>query len=511
MRLRLLGVAALAVVLAVAALLVVRFRDSGTNERAQVAAAEPREGESEQVEGARAPGPADFAGELQEVTERVEAFNNAKASGKFGKKVAATTNPATGWVGSQVLNEATDDWEPAVAADPSQPYVYLLTTRYGVDAPGCAKQCPQPFIALTVSADGGATWDDQRAICLCLGTKGEFDPTIEVVPNTGAVYSAFLLGDRHDGFSTVFTKSTDHGAHWSTPVHVYGNVSWTDKPEVTTSSDGKDVYVSWNGPQGGDLYVGVSHDYGATWTQQQLSSDKRYYYAYDARVLSDDRTVVFSESSLVYNGLKNVDDSGGIWHHAIISRDKGATWDNIVVAKVQNGEACVALGCGPDFYTGQTSVVSDAPGHLVFAYEGATITRGPQRVYVARSSDSGRTWTTGAPLSVNGENATGPRLASSGGGNVRMWYMQTTGGDNPDAWNVFYRTSTNGGATWSASVKISDEDGNAAAYVNADGSFDEIYGDYGEIAITSKGKTIATWGEGLSWTGPGGTWFNVQK
>jgi hypothetical protein len=52
-------------------------------------------------------------------------------------------------------------------------------------------------------------------------------------------------------------------------------------------------------------------------------------------------------------------------------------------------------------------------------------------------------------------------------------------------------------------------DGNPG-YINANG-FDEIYGDYGEIAITSAGKTIATWGEGFSYTGPGGTWFNVQS
>jgi hypothetical protein len=31
-----------------------------------------------------------------------------------------------------------------------------------------------------------------------------------------------------------------------------------------------------------------------------------------------------------------------------------------------------------------------------------------------------------------------------------------------------------------------------------------------EIDVTSAGKTIATWGEGFSYTGPGGTWFNVQ-
>lgn len=38
----------------------------------------------------------------------------------------------------------------------------------------------------------------------------------------------------------------------------------------------------------------------------------------------------------------------------------------------------------------------------------------------------------------------------------------------------------------------------------------EIYGDYGEIAVTSTGKTIAAWGEGTSYDGPGGVWFNRQ-
>jgi hypothetical protein len=497
MRSRLLGVALAVLLATVVAVVLVQARDSGPSGRAgkPVAAAEGRASPEGQEE--------------DEVTaERLEALAQAKANGKFGGKVTATTSPATGWVGSRVLNAPTDDWEPAVATDPSAPNVYLLTTRYGVNPPGCTSKCPSPFIAMTISHDGGSTWGPQVAICTCLGTKGEWDPTIEVVPNTGAVYSAFLLGDRHDGFSTVFTKSTDHGATWSAPVHVYGNVSWTDKPEITMSPSGKDVYVSWNGPQGGDLYVGQSHNYGATWTQQKLSDDKRYYYAYDARVLSDG-TVVFSESSIVYSGLKNVEAGSEVWHHAIISRDQGATWDNVVVAKVPQGETCIADGCGPDFYTGQTSVVSDAPGHLVFAYEGPTTANGPQRSYVATSSDGGRTWRSGVPISAAGENSTGPRLASFGG-DVRVWYMQTSGGDNPDAWNVWYRTSTNGGRSWSSPVKISDAPAGAAGYVNANG-FAEIYGDYGEIAVTNTGKTIATWGEGFSYTGPGGTWFNIQR
>jgi hypothetical protein len=113
------------------------------------------------------------------------------------------------------------------------------------------------------------------------------------------------------------------------------------------------------------------------------------------------------------------------------------------------------------------------------------------------------------PLSVNGENATQPRLASSGGGNVRIWYMQTAGHD-PDAWNVWYRSSSNGGASWSSPVKISDASAGAASYIGEDG-FGEIYGDYGEIAVTNTGKTVAIWGEGFSYTGPGGSWFNIQR
>jgi hypothetical protein len=169
----------------------------------------------------------------------------------------------------------------------------------------------------------------------------------------------------------------------------------------------------------------------------------------------------------------------------------------------------VAAGCKPDFYIGQTSVVSDAPGHLVFAYEGPRTGGGPQQIYVSSSSDEGRTWSPGVPLSVAGENATGPRLASFGG-STRLWYMQTAAGDNPDAWNVWYRSSTDGGATWSAPVRISDAPAGAAGYVGTDG-FEEVYGDYGEIGVTNTGKTFATWGEGFSYTGPGGTWFNLQR
>ena len=453
-------------------------------------------------------------GESGEATEaRFEALRLARESGNFGADAASTattvTNPAPGWVGSQLLNPDTDDWEPAVATDPNAPYVYILTTRYG-QPKTCSSHCPSPYLALTVSQDGGRSWGAQVPLWGAKGSNAQYDPTIEVVPDTGDVYAAFLNADKAAGFSTVFMRSTNHGETWTAPVHTYEK-GWTDKPEVTTSADGSDVYVSWNGQTGGDLWVGVSHDYGATWSPERLTNSKRYYYAYDGKVLPDG-TVIFSESSVVYANSAggNGKATGTYFHHAIISRDGGATWENHVLDKVSLGPPCVSDGCYAEFHTGQTSVSTDANGDLVYAYEGASTDGEPQRVYVTTSSDEGLTWSDRTALSLKREDATAPRLAATDDGDVRLWYMQTSDGGVGTSWNVWYRSSTDGGDHWSAPVKISDADPGTTGYITANG-FDEIYGDYGEIAITNLGRTIAVWGEGFSYNGPGGTWFNIQS
>ena len=74
-----------------------------------------------------------------------------------------------GWVGSKALSSTFDDWEPAVAADPKAPYVYLLTTRYAERA--CGVHCPTPWIPLKVSKDGGTTWSPQAPLCQCDRSK----------------------------------------------------------------------------------------------------------------------------------------------------------------------------------------------------------------------------------------------------------------------------------------------------------------------------------------------------
>src|SRR6476646_155907 len=419
------------------------------------------------------------AQEQAEGTEkRHEAFEKAKAAGKTGQQRptgAAAAAPAAGWAGEFPMDTQWDDWEPAIAADPNSPFVYVVATRYAAPKP-----CP---------GQG----------------KGQFDPIIEVVPSNGNVYALYM-----NGFNVMFTKSTDHGAHWSAPVKTFGNVSWNDKPVIAMSDNGQHVFVSFNGPTGGDPYVAQSHDSGATWAQTKLVDSNRYYFAFDADV-APNGTVYFAESSLLYGGggNKGTVPSGAIDYHAFVSTNNGVSWTDRLVGSAQPGVVCDAAGCPPDYYFGHTALSVDGSNNVVYLYDGAAASGGPQTVVAKRSTNGGAKWSAPGTLSAAGENAVTPAVESRGNGDVRAFYYQTSSGGNDDAWNVWYRSSTDGGATWSAPANISDL-GSGAAYKTPAG-FGEVYGDYGEIAITSTGKTIAAWGEGASYDGPGAVWINRQN
>lgn len=452
-------------------------------------------GQGSEDEGQERGGAEELAEQEERTGLREDALRAALAAGTFGTATPAGAAPAPGWDGERVVDPAADDWEPAVAADSRDPFVYVLTTRYGAGKP-CKGNCPTPWIALTISRDGGDTWSADRPLCACKGS-GQFDPIIEVAANTGDVYAAFM-----NGYNVVVVRSRDHGRTWSEPVPTYGKVSWNDKPVLTVGPSGRDVYVSWNGPLGGDPWIAQSHDGGRTWTQRRLVRSDLYFFAFDASVLPDG-TIAFAESAIDYTG--GSDSVGGrIEHHLFISRNHGRTWIDRRLATVEPGVPC--QDCRADYYVGHTTVSADAAGRVVFAYDGAITPYGPQRIWVRTSTDGARTWSVPRLVSDPGEHATAPVVEGAAPRDLRLVYQQTANGGDLDRWNTWYRRSTDGGLTWSVAVRISDAPG-GADYKHPDG-YDEIYGDYLEMTVTSTGETFAAWGEAFSYIGPGGVWFN---
>ena len=117
-RSRLVIAALLAAALLAVAFGAVRSGSSSHARGGERAAADERSGDAD-----RAGGEVGEEGEEETslTAERLQALQEARDQGRFGAATPATTAPAAGWLGSTLLNPSTDDWEPAVAADPRAP------------------------------------------------------------------------------------------------------------------------------------------------------------------------------------------------------------------------------------------------------------------------------------------------------------------------------------------------------------------------------------------------------
>ena len=85
-------------------------------------------------------------------------------------------------------------------------------------------------------------------------------------------------------------------------------------------------------------------------------------------------------------------------------------------------------------------------------------------------------------------------------GDVRIAWTDTRTG----SWNLFYRSSTNGGASWSGETRISSYVP-GYNYITPTG-FGLPYGDYFQMAVDDRGSTQLAWGESGSYAGPGNIW-----
>ena len=383
-----------------------------------------------------------------------------------------------------------DQWEPAIAAD-GFGHVYVLYPQYGI-VPGC-RNCALPSMTLVVSEDNGLTWQAPRGITSHI--TGQFDPQIVVDPaDRRTVYAAWL---QNNNTEAILAKSVDFGQSWFMTVADRGSED-ADKPILTVH--GPDVYLAFN--RAHKIRVAASHNGGITFTSTDVNPALNLFRALagGASVDSDHNVFVAWAGYTRHDGAK-----GHVNLYISKSADGGKTWANTLMDTSDAPPDCSAFHCEWGYLGAQITMASDDAGILYALWNAGKEDKGPARMYFASSTTAGETWSTKSEVSqapVGAEHAF-PALIAGGAGDVRVAWMDTRNGP---LWNTFYRSSTNGGATWSAESKLS---GYIAGYryIKPTG-FSFPFGDYFEVAIDNQGHTHAVWGEGANFRTPGSIWYS---
>ena len=408
---------------------------------------------------------------------------------------AASAAPQPSFTGEQLVGTLSDDfWEPTTTADPHSSYVYQAVTAIGSHE--CTNHnCPGTSIKVRASSDGGGTWGPLVFVCgtACKNVGWQFDPQLAVASD-GTVYAAWL-NTFNPG--TVLSKSFDHGKTWTAPVTMNGDLSYNDKPTLVISPSGRDVYLTFDDKT--DDYSVASHDYGASFSAPVQTNSDAYEYLSYGGTIAPNGTVYFAQTGEPKSGAGDEPVS------LVRSADGGTTWTRTTIDTSAEPPVCTFKGCYADFYSSQATIASDSSGKLVFAYLKSTVDGGPKSLYV-RTSTNGTSWSPPVLVNARGDSDMPAIAAGPAAGDFRLVWQDNRNGVN--AWNTWYARTTNGGATWSAAVRLSNL-GSGAPYKTTAG-YTFPFGDYGGLAVDSTGTNFAVWGEGdgiYTGGGTGGSWW----
>ena len=386
-----------------------------------------------------------------------------------------------------------DQWEPAVAADGSG-RIYVLYPHYG-SVPDC-QDCRVPTMLLVASNDNGRTW--QTPHVMLESGSGQFDPQIAVDPaDRHTVYAAWLQNGKR---AVVVAKSVDSGATWGFAIAVRSEVE-LDKPALAVR--GQAVYVAFNHEE--EVWVAASRDGGRSFMPTRVNTESRPGWSLLGAATVD-------PAGNAYLAWASYAKAGGARAsvttlYVAKSADAGKTWSPTRLDLSAAAPGCQDEECGEAYLGAQVALTSDSDGTLYALWSAGRAHLGPQRIYFSSSTNGGENWLPRASVSSAepGVEHAFPAIVAGTSGDIRIaWMDKRNSSSNSPYWNTYYRSSSNGGATWGEEIRISGYVP-GYSYISEEG-FRFPFGDYFGLAIDNHGDTQVVWGEGLNYQSPGSIW-----
>jgi len=341
------------------------------------------------------------------------------------------------------------------------------------------------------SGDNGKTWQSPH-VMLEAGS-GQFDAQIAVDPvDRHTVFAAWLDNHKRE---VVLARSSDLGATWSFAIAANSDVQ-LDKPALAVR--GQNVYVAFNHEE--EVWVATSQDGGRSFVPARVNPDSRPGWS----LLGSSTVDTAGNAYLAWASYSKAGGArGSVNLYIAKSADIGKTWISKPLDTSAASPDCKDEDCGEAYLGAQIAITSDSDGTLYALWNSGRAALGPQEIYFSSSTNGGENWLPRATVSQAGagvEHAF-PAIAAGANGDVRIAWMASRKADH---WNTYYRSSSNGGATWTDEIRISQYVP-GYRYIKKDG-FRFPFGDYFGLTIDNHSDAHIVWGEGMNYQSPGSIW-----
>jgi transcription elongation GreA/GreB family factor len=267
---------------------------------------------------------------------------------------------------------------------------------------------------------------DRSADILSNNAGSSTRPAIAIFGNN--VY--IVWSDNSPGNDEIFyRRSTDGGASFGSTVNLSNDAGDSTTPAIVVS--GNNVYVAWTDLGNEEIFYRRSTDGGASFgSTVNLSNDA------DS---SEDPAIVVSGNNVYVAWDGGMPGNIEIFYRR--STDGGASFGSTVNLSNNAGlsfEPSIAVS-GNNVYV---VWLDNAPGN--------------NEIFYRRSTDGGASFGSTVNLSNDASNSVGQAIAVSGNNVYIVWSDSAPGNDE-----IFYRRSTDGGASFGSTVNLSNNAGDS--------------------------------------------------
>jgi len=273
-----------------------------------------------------------------------------------------------------------------------------------------------------------------------------------------------------------------------------------DKPALAVR--GQNVYVAFNHEE--QVWVAASQDGGRSFTPTRVNAESRPGWSLLGAATVDPA----GNAYLAWASYSKAGGArGGVKLYVAKSADAGKVWSATLLDVSAAAPDCKDEDCGEAFLGAQVALSSDVAGTLYALWSRGSAPLGPQQIYFSSSTNSGDNWQPRVSVSsaAPGVEHAFPAIVAGNAGDVRIAWMDSRNSSrNSRYWNTYYRSSSNGGATWGEEIRVSGYMP-GYRYIGKEG-FRFPFGDYFGLAIDNHGDTHLVWGEGLNYQSPGSIW-----